>query len=322
MSWWDGRVVLITGASGFLGSWLTRGLLKAGAEVVGFSRHLPAPEILDSSSQLSWVEGSVEDSAALQRVMSEYEVQVVFHLAAQATAGTAVQSAASTFEVNTRGTWALLEACRHTPRVRQIVVASSYRIYGALPDPPFAEERTPASRHPYDVSKYCAEILAQTYVRTYGLPVSITRCSNFYGEGDLNFSRVVPSTMRSVLTGEAPVLRSSGTQVRDLMHVEDGARAHMLLAEKLESQPEIAGEVFNFCGTPISIIDLVKLIISQSGQTGLEPVIMGQDSSEAPAQFLTAAKAERVLGWQPAVALEEGLARTIDWYRDYLAVSS
>ena len=264
------------------------------------------------------VRGDVRDSALIERTLGEYEVDTVFHLAAQTIVGIANRNPISTFETNVQGTWVMLEACRRSPAVKQIVVASSDKAYGAQEILPYNETTPLQGTHPYDVSKSCADLIAHAYSVTYGLPVAITRCGNFYGGGDLNWNRIVPGTIRSALRGQRPVIRSDGQYVRDYFYVEDGAAAYMLLAEKLAACPELAGESFNFSNElQVTVLQLVQRVLSAMG-SDLEPEIRNEAGNEIRAQFLSSARARERLMWQPLFDLDRGLALTIDWYREFL----
>lgn len=318
---WRDRPVLVTGATGLVGSWLTRRLLDAEADVVCLVRDsVPQSELVRAGliDQVKVVHGDLADRDLLERMIGEYEADVVVHLAAQTIVGTANRNPVSTFESNIRGTWNLLEACRRSPGVRSIVVASSDKAYGDQDELPYSEEAPLQGRHPYDVSKSCADLIAQSYAETYGLPVAITRCGNFYGGGDLNWNRVVPGTIRSVLRGGAPVIRSDGQYVRDYFYVEDGAAAYMLLAEELHSRPELYGQAFNFSNeSEYTVLELVNRILLAMN-SALEPKVLNEASNEIRHQYLSASRARRVLGWSPLFTLDEGLERTISWYRDFL----
>jgi CDP-glucose 4,6-dehydratase len=246
----------------------------------------------------------------------------VFHLAAQTIVGVANRNPISTFETNIAGTWALLEACRRSPAVAQIVIASSDKAYGDQPVLPYDESTPLQGRHPYDVSKSCADLIAASYGHTYKLPVCITRCGNFYGGGDLNWNRIVPGTIRSILRGERPVLRSDGSYIRDYFYVEDGAAAYMHLAEKMAESPALAGEAFNFSNEiQLTVIDLVRRILAVMGSS-LEPDIQGTASNEILHQYLSAEKARRLLDWRPEFTLDTALTATIDWYVQHLAAEN
>lgn len=318
---WLDRPTFVTGAAGLVGSHLVRRLVGSGAEVVCLLRDWAPQSLLyrdGLNDRVRIARGDVCDQALLERVIGEYEIQTVFHLAAQAVVGVANRNATSTFETNIAGTWTLLEACRRSPRVQQIVVASSDKAYGAAEKLPY-DERTPlAAVHPYDVSKACADMIARSYAKTFGLPVSITRCGNFYGPGDLNWNRLVPGTIRSLLRGERPIIRSDGRFVRDYFYVEDGAAAYMLLAERLASCPAWAGEAFNFSNEkPLTVLQLVEQITRLIG-VDLPPLVLNEASHEIHEQHLCAIKARSQLGWQPLFSFVEGLQLTIDWYRGVL----
>lgn len=314
---WNGRPVFVTGCTGFLGSHLVKALKDEGAVVTGLVRDRVAPSgIWDGDMDINLVHGSLEDYHVLERALNEYEIDTVFHVAAQAIVGTANRNPLSTFEANIRGTWHVLEACRRNPQVKRIIVASSDKAYGDQEVLPYNEDMPLQGRHPYDVSKSCADLIAQAYHKTYGLPVCITRCGNLYGEGDTNFSRIVPQTIRSVIRGEAPVIRSDGTYIRDYFYVGDAVSAYMLLAEKMESE-NLLGEAFNFSNEiQITVLGLVKRILELMG-SDLEPVILNQAGNEIRHQYLDASKARKLLGWAPKYSLDEGLKRTIEWYRAY-----
>lgn len=324
LDFWQDRTVFVTGATGLVGGWLVRRLLEAGARVVCLVRDwVPDSQLIQEPllTRVTTVRGDVTDQATLERVLGEYEIQTVIHLAAQTIVGIANRNPVSTFESNIAGTWRLLEACRRSPRVEQIVVASSDKAYGDGMELPYTETTPLAGRHPYDVSKSCADLIAQSYAATFDLPVVVTRCGNFFGGGDLNWNRIVPGTTRSVLRGQAPVIRSDGQFVRDYFYVEDGVAAYMLLAEKLDEQPDLRGEAFNFSNeTQLSALQVVHRILDAL-KSNLEPQILGQASNEIRHQYLCAQKARIVLSWEPRFTFEEGLDRTLAWYKRYLNVN-
>lgn len=264
-SFWKDRPVFVTGATGLLGGWLVRRLIDAEAEIVCLVRDwLPQSEVVRSSliEQVRVVRGDVRDQALLERLLGEYEIDTVLHLAAQAIVGVANRNPISTFETNVQGTWALLEACRHSPNVKQIVVASSDKAYGDQEVLPYDEQTPLQGQHPYDVSKACGDLIARSYAVTYQLPVAITRCGNFYGGGDLHWNRIVPGTIRSIVQGQRPVIRSDGQYGRDYFYVEDGAAACMLLAERLARQPDLRGEAFNFSyEVQMTVLEIVQRIL-------------------------------------------------------------
>jgi len=319
---WRDRPTLVTGGTGLLGGWLLRRLLAAGADVVCLVRDwVPDSELVRGRlvERVKVARGDVRDQALLERVLGEFEIATVFHLAAQTIVTIANRNPVSTFETNVQGTWALLEACRRSPTVGQIVLASSDKAYGDQDVLPY-DERTPLQgRHPYDVSKSCADLIAQAYAVTYQLPVTVTRCGNLYGGGDLNWNRVVPGTIRSVLRGERPIIRSDGQYVRDYFYVEDATAAYMLLAERMAERAELRGEAFNFSNeAPVTVLELVQRILRLMGSP-LEPSVRNEASNEIREQYLGAAKGRQALGWQPLYSLDEGLQRTIAWYEEFLA---
>lgn len=322
---WLDRPTFVTGATGLVGNRLVRRLLDAGAGVVGLVRDwVPQSELVRTRliDRVTVVRGDVRDQAVLERALGEYEIDTVIHLAAQTIVGIANRNPVSTFETNIGGTWALLEACRRSPSVKQIVVASSDKAYGDQEKLPYDESTPLQGRHPYDVSKSCADLIAHTYAVTYGLPVAITRCGNFYGGGDLNWNRIVPGTIRSVLRGQRPIIRSDGNYVRDYFYVEDGAAAYMLLAERLAAQPELRGEAFNFSNElQVTVLELVQRILKLMN-SDLKPDVRSEASNEIHHQCLSAAKARQILKWAPLFTLEQGLNLTIRWYQEFCEPSN
>ena len=320
-SFWLDRRVLVTGASGFLGGWLVRSLLEAGADLVCPVRDwVPASQLIRSglAEKINLVRGDITAPGLIERTLGEYEVQTVFHLAAQTIVPIANRNPVSTFESNIKGTWCLLEACRRSPLVEQVVLASSDKAYGEQVSLPYVETMTLKGDYPYDVSKTCADLLAQSYYTSYGLPVAITRCANFFGGGDLNWNRLVPGTIRAVLREEAPIIRSDGQFVRDYLYIEDGASAYMLLAEKMAENPRLYGEAFNISNeVQLSVLELVSLILKVTGST-LEPEVRAEAVNEIRHQYLSVEKARRLLGWAPRFNIEEALGFTVEWYRGFL----
>ncbi|MDH3536605.1 MAG: GDP-mannose 4,6-dehydratase [Gammaproteobacteria bacterium] len=319
--YWVGRRVLITGCSGLLGSSLTAALLDLKAEVTGLMRDwVPGSRLVSEglSEKINIVRGDIEDIEVLERTLDEYEIDTVFHLAAQAIVGTANRNPLPTFKTNIAGSWNLFEACRRVASVKSVVVASSDKAYGTPDSLPYSESMPLNGRHPYDVSKSCTDLLAQTYYASYGLPVCITRCGNFFGGGDLNFNRIVPGTIRSALEDERPVIRSDGTMVRDYIYVRDVVDAYLTLAEAMQD-PAIHGEAFNFSTeTRLNVLELTQRILQIMGRSDLEPVILNQASNEIQAQYLSAEKARSRLGWKPRFGLDDAIAETAEWYRNYL----
>jgi CDP-glucose 4,6-dehydratase len=318
---WLDRPVFVTGGTGLIGNWLVRRLLDAGADVVCLVRDwVPQSEVVRSGliEKVKVVRGEVTDQSLLERALGEYEIDTIIHLAAQTIVGIANRNPVSTFNANIGGTWSLLEACRRSPAVKQIVVASSDKAYGSNDVLPYTEDAPLRGEHPYDVSKSCADLLAQSYAKTYGLPVAITRCGNFYGGGDLNWNRIVPGTIRSVLRGQRPVIRSDGQFVRDYFYAEDGAQVNMTLAEHLAQKPDLRGQAFNFSNEiQVTVLELVEKLLALM-ESDLEPDIRNEATNEIRHQYLSAAKARENLNWKPQFSLDEGLTRTIEWYKDFL----
>jgi CDP-glucose 4,6-dehydratase len=314
---WRHRPVAVTGATGFVGSHLTAALVELGAVPVVLCRDaVPSNAISRQWVQhVSWVTGQLEDQAILERLLGDYEVTTVFHLAAQSQVGVANSNPAATFEANVRGSWNLLEAVRRSPRVGQVILASSDKAYGSQPHLPYTEDMPLLALHPYDVSKACADMIAMTYAKCFGTPVTITRCGNFFGPGDTNWARLVPGTIRDLLRGERPVIRSDGRMVRDYLYVQDGVRAYLQLAEAQAAQPALAGSAFNFSlEQPLTVLGLVELIQRATG-TAIEVDVRATASHEIPAQALSAERARKVLGWSPALTMQEALNETVEWYR-------
>lgn len=321
-SFWQDRPVFVTGSTGLLGSWLTKRLIELGADVICLVRDwVPQSELVRSGylERVKIVRGDVRNGKLVEQVLGEYEIDTVFNLAAQTIVQIANRNPLSTFETNIGGTWTMLEACRRSPTVKQIVLASSDKAYGEHKTLPYNEEAPLHGSYPYDVSKSCADLLARAYAATFGLPVAITRCGNFFGGGDLNWNRIVPGTIRSVLRKRPPVIRSDGQDVRDYFYIEDAVAANVLLAERLAENQALRGEPFNFSyERPMSVLEMVKLILSLMS-SDLKPEIRNERMKEIRSQYLSAAKARNVLGWKPTFTLENGLERTIEWYRALLS---
>lgn len=319
---WHNRAVFVTGASGFLGSWLVKALVEARAEVVVLLRDWDPQSLLIRDGviqRVHIVQGALEDYAAVERALNEYEVDTVFHLGAQTIVGSALRSPLATFESNIRGTYHLLDACRlHAQRVKRVIVASSDKAYGTCATLPYDEETPLVGQHPYDVSKSCADLLTHAYYHTYGLPIAVTRCGNLYGGGDMNWSRIVPGTIRSLLRREAPVIRSDGQFTRDYLYVEDAVQAYLTTAEALE-RLELQGQAFNFAPEqPRTVLDIVNALCRLMEANDLAPRILNAASGEIRDQYLSADKARRLLNWTPRFTLDDGLTRSIAWYSEYL----
>ncbi len=316
---WAGKRVFITGSSGFLGSWAVKELNQRGATTIGYvrdrGRHL-TPRDDPETAPTYTVHGALEDYETILRAVNEHEAETILHLGAQPIVGVANRNPRSTFEANIRGTWNVLEAARECSRlVKRVVVASSDKAYGRADTLPYHEDMPLNGRHPYDASKACTDIIAQTYHQTYRTPVCITRGGNFFGGRDLNYNRIVPGVIRWALNGERPILRSDGSMIRDYIYVRDVMLAYLALAEHMED-PAVHGHAFNFSTEqPVSVLELTRAVLAAAGRSDLEPVIMGEASNEIAEQYLSAAKARRMLGWTPAYTLESALAETVEWYR-------
>ncbi|AZV48647.1 sugar dehydratase [Bacillus halotolerans] len=319
MSFWKNKNVFVTGCTGLLGSYLVKELIEQGANVTGLVRdHVPQSNLYQGEhvKKMNIVQGALEDLPVIERALGEYEIDTVFHLAAQAIVGVANRNPVSTFEANILGTWNVLEACRKHPLIKRVIVASSDKAYGDQENLPYDEDMPLQGKHPYDVSKSCADLISHTYFHTYGLPVCITRCGNLYGGGDLNFNRIIPQTIQLVLNGEAPEIRSDGTFVRDYFYIEDAVQAYLLLAEKMEEH-NLAGEAFNFSNEiQLTVLELVEKILKKMN-SNLKPKVLNQGSNEIKHQYLSAEKARKLLNWTPAYTIDEGLEKTIAWYTEF-----
>ena len=322
-NFWRDRRVFVTGATGLVGYWLVKDLIASGARVIALVRD-PDPQSGFFRSgdyrQTSLVQGNVEDFSSLERALNENEADTVFHLAAQPIVNVAHRYPLPTFETNVSGTYNLLEACRiHSDLVKRVVIASSDKAYGAHEHLPYTEEMPLQGKHPYEVSKSCADLITQAYHHTYGLPTVILRCGNIYGGGDLNWSRIVPYTIRCFLNNQRPIIRSDGRYVRDYIYVKDVSRCYMKAAECL-SDKKVQGQAFNFSlERPLTVLELVKVIQQLMNCKHLEPDVQNTATGEIREQYLNTTKAHRVLNWKPQYTLEEGLNETIAWYREYLA---
>lgn len=322
VEYWSNKRVLVTGASGMVGSWLTRWLAESGAYTVAFIADTdPQSELIRSGTinRINVANGRLEKYDDIERAINNHEVDSVFHLGAQPIVGVADRAPRHTFESNIQGTWNLLDACRTlSPLVKRIVVASSDKAYGTQLNLPYTEDMSMNGDHPYEVSKSCTDLIATTYARTYGTPVTIARCGNIYGGGDLNWNRIVPGTFRSLLRGEQPVLRSDGTFVRDYLHVDDIVSAYLALGEKTDN-PAFAGQGFNFSDeSPLTVMEIYKAICEAAGEADSEPKILNAASSEIKDQYLDSTKAHKALSWQASVSLKDGLQKSFDWYRELL----
>jgi CDP-glucose 4,6-dehydratase len=316
--YWAEKRVLVTGATGMVGSWLAKRLLSRGAVVVTLVRDAdPQSELYRSGDvrRTTVVNGTLEDFWAIERAINEHDVDTVFHLGAQTLVNTAHRFPLPTFEANIRGTYHVLEACRlHVGLVRRLVVASSDKAYGDQPTLPYTEESPLQGAHPYDVSKSCADLLARSYFLSFGLPAAVARCGNVYGGGDLNWSRIVPGTIRSLLQGERPVVRSDGTFVRDYIYVEDVVEGYLAIAEAIETRG-VAGHAFNLSAeSTVTVGEIVVVLQKLTGRTDLAPVVLNRAQGEIRRQALSCEKARRILGWRHRYSLEDGLRPTLQWY--------
>ena len=320
-NFWTDRPTFVTGATGLVGSWLVKRLINEGANVVCLVRDwIPQSELVRSGylEKVKVVRGDVRDQSLIERVLGEFEIDTIIHLAAQTIVTIANRNPISTFDTNIAGTWALLEASRRSPKVKQVIIASSDKAYGDHLNLPYDEGFPLQGKHPYDVSKSCADLLAHSYAYTYELPVVITRCGNFYGGGDLNWNRIIPGTIRSIIRNERPIIRSDGSYIRDYFYVEDGAEVYMMLAEALANNHHLSGEAFNFSNElQITVLELVERILKLMN-SNLKPDIRDDVQNEIRHQYLSAEKARKILNWEPTFSLNDGLTRTIDWYRMFI----
>ena len=319
-SFWLDRPTFVTGGTGLVGSWLVKRLIEAGADVTCLVRDwVPQSEMVRAGyiEKVKVVRGDIRDRDMLERVLGEFEIDTVIHLAAQTIVTIANRNPISTFETNIAGTWNLLEASRRSPKVKQIVIASSDKAYGDQEVLPYDENTPLQGQHPYDVSKSAADLIACSYAKSFDLPVAITRCGNFYGGGDLNWNRIIPGTIRSILRGQRPVIRSDGEYIRDYFYVEDGAAAYMLLAEQLAAHRELKGEAFNFSNEiQVSVREIVDKVIKLM-KSDFKPEILNETNNEIRHQYLSAEKARRMLNWKPLFNLDEALALTVGWYKEF-----
>lgn len=318
-NFWRHRKVFVTGGTGLLGSWLVDYLVKSQADVVVLVRDwVPQSNLFKTKGypEASIVRGAIEDYQLLERIIGEYEIETIFHLAAQTIVPIANANPLSTFESNIKGSWNILEASRRAPSVRQVIVASSDKAYGSQETMPYTEDLPLQGVHPYDVSKSCADLIANSYFVTYGVPVCVTRCGNLFGGGDLNFNRIIPGTIRSVLFGEPPIIRSNSKFIRDYFYIEDAVVAMLLLAQAMIDK-KIVGQAFNFGNeNKVSAVAIAKLILLRM-QSDLPLKILNKANHEIPIQYLSAKKARDLLHWYPIYTITEGIDKTIAWYRDF-----
>ena len=321
-TYWSDKRVLVTGASGMVGSWLTRWLSESGAYTVAFIADTdPQSELIRSGTinEINVINGRLENYDDIERAINNHEVDSIFHLGAQPIVGAADRAPRHTFESNIQGTWNLLDACRTlTPLVKRIVVASSDKAYGTQSVLPYTEDMSMNGDHPYEVSKSCTDLISTTYARTYGTPVTIARCGNIYGGGDLNWNRIIPGTFRALLRGEQPILRSDGTFIRDYLHVDDVVSAYLALGENSD-KPEFAGHGFNFSDeSPLTVMQIFSAICEAAGKSNTKPVVLNEATGEIKDQYLDSTKAREVLGWHARVSLQDGLKKSFSWYSNLL----
>jgi CDP-glucose 4,6-dehydratase len=317
-TYWKDKNIFVTGATGLLGSWLVKELVDNQSNVVCLIRDFVPKSnfyINGYNKKTINVEGSLEDFFLIERILNEYEIDTIFHLGAQTIVGTANSSPVSTFDSNIKGTWNILEASRKSRLIKRIIVASSDKAYGEQEKLPYDENMALIGRHPYDVSKSCADLIAQSYCYTYNLPIGITRCGNFYGGGDLNFNRIVPGTIKSVLNNENPIIRSDGKYIRDYIFIKDAVKAYMTLAESLDNK--IRG-AFNFSNeSQVSVLEIVDMILNLMNRKDLTPIILNEANNEIKHQYLSAKKAKTEIGWKYDYELDDGLKETILWYKEF-----
>jgi len=319
---WHDRSVFVTGATGLLGSWLVPELVNRGANVVVLLRDAaPRSRLVAEGwlARVASVHGGLTDVGLMRRALAEYSVDTVFHLGAQTLVGIGKIDPVGTLEANVRGTWLLLEAARQAG-VKQFLMASSDKAYSDSDQLPYREDHPLQGRFPYDVSKSCADLITTMFARTYGLRAWIVRCGNLFGGGDLNYSRLIPGVIQATLRGERFVIRSDGKFVRDFLYVEDAADAYLTLAEKLAADASLAGEAFNF-GLEMrpTMIEVTRKVLALMGRPDLEPIVQNVASAEIREQYLDAGKARSRLAWSPRLGWDEGLKRTIAWYREHLS---
>ena len=320
INFWENKNVFVTGADGFIGGWVAKTLVERGAKVTTIIRDDKIKDSLDLHEireKVNIIKGDIVDYELMQRVMNEYSIQYVFHLAAQPLVEIATRSPLSTFESNIKGTWSILESARLTKTIEGVIVASSDKAYGDQEKLPYSEDQPLLGIYPYDASKVCADILTRSYFKSFGLPIVVTRNANTYGGGDLNFGRIIPGAVISSLQGKELIIRSDGTPERDYLYVKDAVESYLLLAENIKNK-DVNGEAFNTgSGIPLSVIEVFKTIVKLT-ERGIEPKILGEAKNEIDGQYLSVEKIEKTLGWKAKYTLEEGLKETIDWYRNYL----
>ncbi len=319
VKFWNKRRVLITGFEGFLGSNLTRKLVGASASIMGLDIKTYRKATLLTASdydKIKVIKGDVANYSLIRKIISTHKIEVVFHLAAEAIVGRSLENPLKTFATNVKGTWNILEASRISGHVKAVVIASSDKAYGSHENLPYTEQTPLIGRHPYDVSKSCADLIANAYFHTYDVPVCVTRCGNIFGPGDLNFSRIIPDTIRSIILNKTLVIRSDGEFTRDYVFVDDIVEGYILLAQELR-KVKFAGEAFNFSNeNPIQVKSLVEKIYEVADEDP-DYKILGQARYEIKHQYLLAEKARIMLGWRPQFNLDDALKVTINWYKNH-----
>jgi len=320
-SYWHEKSVLVTGGTGLVGSWLVKRLLDDGANVTCLILDFDSQSELIRSgniNKVSTISGNLSSLTTVRRAVFQNECSTIFHLGAQTIVGTALLDPVQTFESNIQGTWNVLEAARNSGGlVTKVLIASSDKAYGSVKSLPYHEDMPLQGTGPYDVSKSCADLLSAAYAKTYGVPLVIARCGNIYGGGDLNWNRIVPGTIRSLLSGKRPLIRSDGLSVRDYIYIEDAVAAYLSMARGLEDS-RIVGEAFNFSREePLTVLEIYEQVCESVMGGYVEPQVLNIANHEILSQFLSSEKAREQLGWKSEYSLKEGMKRTVDWYKDF-----
>lgn len=323
---WRNKTVLVTGAGGLVGSWLVNDLIALGAAVIVLIRDISPVSnffLYGLDKKVIQVQGDLCDYKSLVRIINEFDINTIFHLGAQTIVGYANRSPLSTFHSNIEGTWNLLEACKNSPWVKKIIIASSDKAYGDQKILPYTEDTALAGKYPYDVSKSCADLIAQSYFHTYKLPVCITRCGNIFGPGDFHWNRIVPGTIRSLLQDESPIIRSDGSYIRDYIYVKDIVDAYILLAQKMENDAQCIGQAFNISEeSPLSVLQLVMRITNIMEKSHIQPIIQNKIFGEIKDQYLSCDAFKKRCHWMPKYGFEQGIQETITWYKNYFKQDS
>lgn len=315
-AFWNGRRVLITGANGFIGAWLSRTLIDLGAQVTGYDKSDSGALDLhpDVKPRVKIVLGDLTDQAKMEQTLADGQIQTLYHLAAQSNIAIARGGPVPAFESNIRGTWSVLDACRVYGKLETIAVAASNTVYGDHDRHPFDESFALNANHPYSASKACADILARCYAATWGLPIAIARATNTYGGADPNLARIVPGTFLSILRGQQPEIRSDGTPTKGYLYVKDTVNAYRLLGERA-AEDAVRGQPVNFHpDKPSSVLELVQTMVNVADRPDLSPRVTGKPG-KYEFEHLTNQRARDVLGWTPQYSLEAGLRETFQWYQ-------